>query len=720
VPAPQYPTSGDVSAIPLLHGPTTPGPVRWQFGPLLPGRRPLCAIYLAFKNCDLAMTFTVRFWDFDMDSDVLGPIRCAHLDAMKKFSEFEDSIRTGTVDSTALARDVFRTVARRRTGDAEIDAKCGGSKFREGEVSTLPLDELDQFCDKLTQGRLRLVAPVAGAVPPPAAPAITPGRDGLAAALLHVAERSRAATKRTLDAAEKSLGAMSVLDAQQAALGGASLERSLREIRRSEELVWGAMGTDDILKSALGSTSLSAATEAILGIGSNQDIIKAALGIDDPVKSFVDQTSLSSAAQTLAGIGRSQDMITGSAGIGDPIKSLLGPTQMSAIAQTLAGIGHSEDIVRGLQIADQVRRRQDIENLFGGDMAVSLAAAEETRLRQLVDNAIGVDRFAATSQANTLAQIHADQLRGTVHDRFLLLGHSEAARTLEIMRGNYFGSVLDHYSNQLPRAQEAMLDMQAPWLDSLRAVESIRGFAELQAIGGALTVVPSFGDDFSALLRADLGDWRDRITNWSDVIGESAAARHSLYVDRGLNTDLTDFPEKAFDEGLALAGILGEQPILVVEYGQLTSLFIDDDENKGLARTNVAHDHLQRFEFQLRKFIDRTLTKVVGANWPKQRLPNGLYDKWQFKKSNDKGDAVDWPLIAYADFTEYVDIICRSDNWKEAFEPVFKRKESVRESFQRMYAIRLAIAHARPITNADALFLYVEVKRLLDALPPVT
>jgi hypothetical protein len=665
------------------------------------------------------MTFTIRFWDFDMDSDVLGPIRCAHLDATKKFSEFEDSIRTGTVDSTALARDVFRTVARRRTGDAAVDAKCGGSKFSEEEVSALPSGELDQFCDKLTQGRLRLVATAAGAVPPPAAPAIAPGRDGLAAALLHVAERDRAATKRTLDAAKRSLGAISVLDAQQAALGGASLDRSRREIRRSEELVRGAMGTDDILKSALGSTSMSGATEAMLGIVRNQDIIKAALGIDDPVKSFVDQTSLSSATQTFADIGRSHEMIKGSAGMGDHMKSLPGATSMSAIAQTLAGIGHGEDIVRGLQIADQARRRQDIENLFGGDMAVSLAAAEEARLRQLVDNAIGLNGFTATSQANTLAQLHTDQLRATAHDRFLLLGHSEATRILDVMRGNYFGSVLDRYSNQLPRAQEAMLEMHAPWLDSLRAVESVRGFAELQAIGGALTVVPPFGDDFSELLRADLGDWRDRITNWSDVIGESVAARHSLYVERGLNTDLTDFPEEAFDESLALAGISREQPILVVEYGQLTSLFIDDDENKALARTNVAHDHLQRFEFQLRKFIDRSLTKVVGANWPKQRLPNGVYDKWQFKKSNDQGKAVDWPLIAYADFTEYADIICRSDNWKEAFEPVFKRKESVRESFQRMYAIRLAIAHARPITNADALFLYVEVKRLLDALPLV-
>lgn len=242
----------------------------------------------------------------------------------------------------------------------------------------------------------------------------------------------------------------------------------------------------------------------------------------------------------------------------------------------------------------------------------------------------------------------------------------------------------------------------------------------MQAIGGALAIAPSFGNDFSESLRADLGDWRDPITNWSNEIGQSADARRSLYVERGLNTDLTDFPEDAFDESLALAGITGESPVLVVEYGQLTSLFIDGEENRALVRTNAAHDYLQRLEFQLRKFIDQSLTKVVGANWPKHRLPNGLYDKWQSKKLSDTGQAVDWPLVAYADFTEYVDIICRTDNWKEVFGPVFKRKESVRESFQRMYAIRIAIAHTRPISNADALYLFVEVKRLLEALPPVT
>lgn len=377
-------------------------------------------------------------------------------------------------------------------------------------------------------------------------------------------------------------------------------------------------------------------------------------------------------------------------------------------------------IAASMQIVEETRYGQGIGNLLGGGVAARLAADEETRVRKLVDGALGMNYLTATSQVNALAHSYTDQLRATVEGRFMLPGFSETERMLDVMRGSYFGSMQDRYGNQLPGAQEAMLAMQAPWLDSLRAVHSIRGFAELQAIGGALAIAPSFGDTFSESLRADLGDWRDPITNWSHAISESADARRSLYVERGLNTDLTDFPDEAFDEGLAIAGITAESPILVVEYGQLTSLFIDHEEGKALTRTNAAHDYLQRLEFQLRKFIDQSLTKIAGANWPKHRLPNGVYDGWKSKKSKDKGLAVDWPLVAYADFTEYVDIICRNDNWKEVFEPVFKRKESVRESFQRMYAIRIAIAHVRPISNADVLYLYVEAKRLLETLQPVT
>lgn len=376
-------------------------------------------------------------------------------------------------------------------------------------------------------------------------------------------------------------------------------------------------------------------------------------------------------------------------------------------------------MVASLQLAEEASYRQDIGNFFSGGVVASLAAAEDERLQHLMDGAIGAGYLASASRAHMSVLSNTEQLRATTEDRFLLPGIAETERMLDVMRGAFFGSLQDRYGNELPGVQAAMLAMQAPWLDSLHTVRSVRGFAELQAIGGSLVVAPSFGDDFSNALRADLGDWRDPITTWQSADFERADARRGFYVDRGFNTNLTDFPDTAFDESLSIAGIKGDSPILVVAYGELTSLFIDGDEDEALARTNVAHDRLQRLESQLRKFIDLSMTKAYGTDWPKHRMPNGVYEKWIFKKAADKGRKIEWPLIFYADFTEYVDIICRSDNWREVFAATFERMESVRESFQRMYPIRLAIAHTRPIDKEDELLLFVEAKRLLRVMQPI-
>ncbi len=58
----------------------------------------------------------------------------------------------------------------------------------------------------------------------------------------------------------------------------------------------------------------------------------------------------------------------------------------------------------------------------------------------------------------------------------------------------------------------------------------------------------------------------------------------------------------------------------------------------------------------------------------------------------------------------------RTDNWELVFKDVFRRPESVRESLQRLYPIRLCTMHARLITLDDELLLHVEVKRILKTI----
>ena len=69
-------------------------------------------------------------------------------------------------------------------------------------------------------------------------------------------------------------------------------------------------------------------------------------------------------------------------------------------------------------------------------------------------------------------------------------------------------------------------------------------------------------------------------------------------------------------------------------------------------------------------------------------------------------------LMKHPDFTDYVRVICKKDNWRNVFAPFFGREPSVRESFQRLYPVRLDTMHARPVTQSDELLLYVETRHL--------
>jgi hypothetical protein len=238
----------------------------------------------------------------------------------------------------------------------------------------------------------------------------------------------------------------------------------------------------------------------------------------------------------------------------------------------------------------------------------------------------------------------------------------------------------------------------------------------LQGIGRALVSMPSFGDSLASALRIDLGDWRDPIA-WRTEMFTDLAARSDFYVSLGFDRALTDFPAPAFAQSLDIAGLRREPPSLVDRYGAPVDRSNDDDKEDGLARTNMAHDWLLRLETQLREFIDERMTRAFGTDWPKHRLPNDLYESWQEKKRKGKeAGGKEWPLVAYADFTDYERVICKRDNWREIFAAFFGRPESVRESFQRLYPIRLDTMHARPITQDDELLLYVETRRLVKVI----
>lgn len=292
----------------------------------------------------------------------------------------------------------------------------------------------------------------------------------------------------------------------------------------------------------------------------------------------------------------------------------------------------------------------------------------------------------------------------------------EAAQLMAEYQKSPLAEALQRYQQKTTSLQHAMEKMQTPWLDMQDRLQSINSFVKLQSIGQALAAAPTFDPNLTSALRVDLGDWRERITLSNRILAD-IQKRAELYRDLGFDPTLTEFPSPTFHEALDIAEVVRDPPPLVVMYGPPVPPSDDEEEEAQLERTNMAHDWLLRLETQIRQFIDDRMKEAFGPNWPKQRLPKDLYVKWRDKKASaESAGARKWPLIAYADFTDYVAIICKRDNWREVFAAYFSRPEDVRESFQRLYPVRLDTMHARPITQDDELLLYVETQRLMKVV----
>lgn len=297
---------------------------------------------------------------------------------------------------------------------------------------------------------------------------------------------------------------------------------------------------------------------------------------------------------------------------------------------------------------------------------------------------------------------------------FCLPEIAEVPKLFQELENNSAVNAIRCYREQKSVLMQAMESMHTPWLSVENRLDSIAGFVKLQDIGHILNTMSAFDPLPTNTLRDILGDWRYRI-NWPENIFTNPLVRASFYVERGLDPTLTSFPPEAFEESISIAGLKGLPPL--VQYYNFQPRAEKSEEEFAFKRNNTAHDRLQRLETQLRKFIDEKMKAEFGDNWTKQQVQGDVRSRWagKQKKARQSGE-LGWPLIAYADFTDYESIIIRNDNWNRVFEPVFKSKTSVQESFRRLYLIRNCAMHSRFITQDDELYLCAETTRILNAI----
>ena len=111
---------------------------------------------------------------------------------------------------------------------------------------------------------------------------------------------------------------------------------------------------------------------------------------------------------------------------------------------------------------------------------------------------------------------------------------------------------------------------------------------------------------------------------------------------------------------------------------------------------------LKDFESELRLFIQSCLEETVGRKWWKHAVPLDVREKCKERKEKRERlpwmDEEDYPLIFYADFSDYFKIITRRDNWRKIFSKIFVDEAWIKTKLLLELApIRNNIAHNREL-----------------------
>lgn len=344
--------------------------------------------------------------------------------------------------------------------------------------------------------------------------------------------------------------------------------------------------------------------------------------------------------------------------------------------------------------------------------ALELGSVGREILDQFSEHELKYQRLLQDSGFND-SVLQAQQTIERINSNFRVPQHTELQRLMENLGSGYFSARAPWVLES--SALEVMESLQSPWLYELEPTRSIESVYRLTDLGQLLREPTAYSVDVAQALRQRIGDWRDEGL-WPDDEIEVLDRRGEMYVEVGFDEQLTELPEPAFRETTTRVELRTTLPVLSTLYGDSA------DEDTGTVyvdNAQEAYTYLRHFETGLRDFIERAMTARFGERWPRSQLPNGMYERWSQRREADRiAGRVLARLVDYADFTDYESIITRKDNWREVFKAHFQREESVREAFNRLRPIRLAVMHARPVTRIEELLIYVETTRLLQVRKP--
>lgn len=251
--------------------------------------------------------------------------------------------------------------------------------------------------------------------------------------------------------------------------------------------------------------------------------------------------------------------------------------------------------------------------------------------------------------------------------------------------------------------------LKTPWASYEDILGSASGVAQLAILGQGVSRLAPFETTINEYLRFELGDYRDNIV-WNDVDFQDTDSRVKFYRDQGFSPDIAGLAGETISE--CLGAVANSQGVIQIETTLPLSIFLP--EMSADARMAQAFQCLRMIERHMRDLIDGLMTKMFGRNWIKTHLTQKLRENWVQKqeKAVQHGHPKQ-PLIEYADFTEYEQIITGDAAWQGGFGAMFVYKEEVKVVFQRLAPARIAVMHSRDLVNEDFIILFAECSRLI-------
>lgn len=237
---------------------------------------------------------------------------------------------------------------------------------------------------------------------------------------------------------------------------------------------------------------------------------------------------------------------------------------------------------------------------------------------------------------------------------------------------------------------------------------SIFGFGRLTNLSNTIHTESPYASTVNETVAEEIGAGIDVETaeGLTDPLDRDTAA-----IEAGLQAELVAFPPSGYSQVLYEAKFQLSIP---------TAGIISASTRRTAPDTMPSAEYYElliEVESHLRNLIVQRLFQIEGNKWIKRRVPEDIRKRWNERIGKERALRRNiLRPIDYSDFADLMHIICRADNWREAFETVFNDKNELQVSFGRLMPVRNAIGHARPLGMSDILFLISESTRILSAL----